>query len=103
MILQPSFIPWRGYFDLIRRCDLFIFYDDVQYDRHGWRNRNRLKTPGGVRWLTIPVRSHNHLADQRTIREIAIDTIGSAITHPNARTRAPAIIAATEPAASAIT
>lgn len=73
VILQPSFIPWRGYFDLIRRCDLFIFYDDVQYDRHGWRNRNRLKTPGGVRWLTIPVRSHNHLADQRTIREIAID------------------------------
>jgi len=54
-IVQPSYIPWRGYFDLIRRVDLFVFYDDVQYDRRGWRNRNRIKTPLGTRWLTIPV------------------------------------------------
>lgn len=54
-IVQPSYIPWRGYFDLIRRVDLFVFYDDVQYDRRGWRNRNRIKTPQGTRWLTIPV------------------------------------------------
>lgn len=56
-IVQPSYIPWRGYFDLIRRVDLFIFYDDVQYDRRGWRNRNRVKTPQGTQWLTIPVRA----------------------------------------------
>ena len=55
VILQPSYIPWRGYFDQIRRADLFIFYDDVQYDKHGWRNRNQIKTPHGKRWLTIPV------------------------------------------------
>jgi hypothetical protein len=55
VILQPSYIPWRGYFDQIRRADLFIFYDDVQYDKHGWRNRNQIKTAGGKRWLTIPV------------------------------------------------
>ncbi|MFL6247392.1 MAG: WbqC family protein [Thermoanaerobaculia bacterium] len=54
-IVQPSYIPWRGSFDLIRRVDLFVFYDDVQYDRRGWRNRNRVKTPQGSQWLTIPV------------------------------------------------
>ena len=57
VILQPSFVPWRGYFDLIRRADVFVFYDDVQYDKHGWRNRNRIKTAQGSRWLTVPVRS----------------------------------------------
>jgi hypothetical protein len=55
VILQPSYIPWRGYFDLIHRADVFVFYDDVQYDKNGWRNRNRIKTPGGTKWLTIPV------------------------------------------------
>ena len=54
-IVQPSYIPWRGYFDLIRRSDVFVFLDDVQYDRRGWRNRNRIKTAAGSRWLTIPV------------------------------------------------
>ena len=57
VILQPSYIPWRGYFDQIARADLFIFYDDVQYDKHGWRNRNQIKTPQGKQWLTIPVHS----------------------------------------------
>jgi hypothetical protein len=57
VILQPSYIPWRGYFDQIRRADLFIFYDDVQYDKHGWRNRNLIKTAQGKQWLTIPVHS----------------------------------------------
>ncbi len=57
VILQPSYIPWRGYFDQIRRADLFIFYDDVQYDKHGWRNRNQIKTAQGKQWLTIPVHS----------------------------------------------
>ena len=57
VILQPSYIPWRGYFDQIRHADLFIFYDDVQYDKHGWRNRNQIKSPQGKQWLTIPVHS----------------------------------------------
>jgi len=57
VILQPSYIPWRGYFDLIHRADVFVFYDDVQYDKHGWRNRNRIKTAQGTQWLSIPV--HN--------------------------------------------
>jgi hypothetical protein len=57
VILQPSYVPWRGYFHQIYKADCFIFYDDVQYDARGWRNRNRIKTPQGPRWLTVPVYS----------------------------------------------
>src|SRR3546814_21179663 len=56
-IVQSSYIPWRGYFDLIRAADVFILLDDVQFTRRDWRNRNRIKTAGGVEWLTLPVRS----------------------------------------------
>lgn len=55
VILQPSFLPWRGYFDLIHKADIFVFYDDVQYDKRGWRNRNKIKTVDGTEWLTVPV------------------------------------------------
>jgi hypothetical protein len=54
-ILQSCYIPWKGYFDLIRRADEFILYDDAQYTKRDWRNRNRIKTPNGPAWLTIPV------------------------------------------------
>ncbi len=54
-IVQSSYVPWKGYFDLIGRVDEFILYDDRQYTRRDWRNRNRVKTPQGVAWLTIPV------------------------------------------------
>jgi hypothetical protein len=54
-IVQSNYVPWKGYFDLMRRVDEFVLYDDVQYTRRDWRNRNRLKSPEGVRWLTIPV------------------------------------------------
>ncbi len=54
-ILQSNYIPWKGYFDLINSVDEFIVYDDVQYTKNDWRNRNLLKTPKGVEWLTIPV------------------------------------------------
>ncbi|EXI88300.1 MAG: WbqC-like protein family protein [Candidatus Accumulibacter regalis] len=53
-ILQSNYIPWKGYFDIINEVDLFIFYDDVQYTARDWRNRNRIKTPRGVEWLTVP-------------------------------------------------
>ena len=55
-IVQPNYIPWCGYFDLIRRVDEFVLLDDVQYTKRDWRNRNRIKTPDGPKWLTIPVR-----------------------------------------------
>lgn len=54
-IVQSNYVPWRGYFDLIGAVDEFILLDDAQYTRRDWRNRNRIKTPHGSRWLTIPV------------------------------------------------
>jgi hypothetical protein len=53
--IQPSYIPWRGYFEIIARSDVFVFYDDVAYTKQDWRNRNRIKTNQGAIWLTIPV------------------------------------------------
>ncbi|MCX7735837.1 MAG: WbqC family protein [Candidatus Kapabacteria bacterium] len=54
-IVQSNYIPWKGYFDMINMVDEFILYDDVQYTRRDWRNRNIIKTPNGLHWLTIPV------------------------------------------------
>ena len=55
-IVQSCYIPWKGYFDLINSVDEFILYDDLQYTRRDWRNRNRIKTQNGPIWLTIPVK-----------------------------------------------
>jgi hypothetical protein len=73
VVLQPSFFPWRGYFDLVARSDVFVFYDDVQYDKHGWRNRNRIKTAAGPQWLTVPVRSKGNLVEGMRIDQAVID------------------------------
>lgn len=54
-IVQSCYVPWKGYFDLINCVDEFILYDDRQFTRRDWRSRNRIKTPQGVTWLTIPV------------------------------------------------
>lgn len=56
-IIQSSFIPWRGYFDIIDEVDLFVFLDDVQYTASDWRNRNRLRSANGSAWLTVPVKA----------------------------------------------
>jgi hypothetical protein len=57
VVLQPGYLPWLGFFDQMRRADVFVYYDDVQYDKNGWRNRNRVKSPAGEpHWLTVPVR-----------------------------------------------
>ena len=57
VILQPGYIPWLGFFDQLAKSDVFVLDDDVQYDKHGWRNRNRIKTANGPMWLTVPVRT----------------------------------------------
>lgn len=54
-VVQSNYIPWKGYFDLINSVDEFILFDDMQYTRRDWRNRNRIVAPSGVQWLTIPV------------------------------------------------
>jgi len=65
---QSNYLPWKGYFDLIHDVDLFVFYDDVQYTIRDWRNRNRIKTAHGTRWLTVPVGSSR----DRLIQDVAI-------------------------------
>lgn len=54
-IIQSSYIPWRGYFDIIDQSDCFILLDDVQYTKRDWRNRNKIPTPQGEKWLSVPV------------------------------------------------
>lgn len=54
-ILQSNYIPWKGNFDMINMVDEFVLYDDMQYTKRDWRNRNKIKTPTGLQWLTIPV------------------------------------------------
>lgn len=54
-VIQSSYIPWKGYFDVIALSDHFVLYDDVQFTKNDWRNRNMLKTARGTAWLTIPV------------------------------------------------
>lgn len=56
LITQSNYIPWRGYFDAIDRADVFVMYDDAQYTKRDWRNRNKIKTPAGLKWLSIPVK-----------------------------------------------
>ena len=53
-VLQSNYVPWKGYFDIIHDVDEFIFYDEVQFTKNDWRNRNRISTPSGIQWLTIP-------------------------------------------------
>jgi hypothetical protein len=67
-VLQSNYIPWKGYFDIIHAVDRFIFYDDVQYTKNDWRNRNRIKTSQGLQWLTIPVGS----ALNRNVEDVEI-------------------------------
>ena len=67
-ILQSNYIPWKGYFDIIRSVDLFIFHDDLQYTKGDWRNRNKIKTPNGIKWLTIPCGTN----EKRLICEVEI-------------------------------
>lgn len=55
VIVQSNYIPWKGYFDLMHDADEFILFDDMQYTKRDWRNRNQVKSEGGVQWLTIPV------------------------------------------------
>ena len=59
-ILQPGYLPWLGFFEQVFRCDRFVLYDDVQFEKNAWRNRNRIKTPSGPRWLTVPVYQKGH-------------------------------------------
>jgi hypothetical protein len=68
VVLQSSYIPWKGYFDLVHDSDKFVFYDDVQFTSRDWRSRNRIKTHQGSAWLTIPVGADR----SRLIHEVGV-------------------------------
>lgn len=53
-VIQSNYIPWKGYFDIIHDVDIFLFYDEVQYTKNDWRNRNQILAPNGLVWLTVP-------------------------------------------------
>ena len=78
-IVQSNYIPWKGYFDLIASVDEFILYDDVQYTRRDWRNRNLLKTASGLQWLTIPVEVKGKY--HQKIRDVVVSDAGWSSTH----------------------
>lgn len=79
VIIQSCYIPWKGYFDLIASADEFIFYDDVQYTKNDWRNRNIIKTSQGPQWLTVPVLMRGNFG--QTIREAKIENTPWAKKH----------------------
>ncbi|MFM8315508.1 MAG: WbqC family protein [Deltaproteobacteria bacterium] len=76
-ILQSNYIPWKGYFDLIASVDEFVFYDDVQFTKNDWRNRNKIKTPKGIEWISIPVGKDI----SRKIKEVTLPNSQWQITH----------------------
>jgi hypothetical protein len=78
-IVQSNYIPWKGYFDMIAAVDEFILYDDMQYTRRDWRNRNQIKTPQGLQWLTVPVKVKGKY--RQMIRETEIDGSQWRIAH----------------------
>jgi len=78
-IVQSNYIPWKGYFDMIAACDEFILLDDVQYTRRDWRNRNRLKTPHGVQWITIAVEVKGKY--HQRIRDVVVSEPDWAVNH----------------------
>lgn len=78
-IVQSNYIPWKGYLDLIASVDEFIIYDDMQYTRRDWRNRNRIKTPQGAQWLTVPVKVKGKFL--QSIRDTEIEDSSWAEAH----------------------
>ena len=78
-IVQSSYIPWKGYFDLMNSVDEFVLFDDVQYTRRDWRNRNQIKTSTGLAWLSIPVSSKGRF--DALIRQIEVEHPKWAASH----------------------
>lgn len=69
-IIQSNYIPWKGYFDIINMCDEFMLFDEAQYTRNDWRNRNKIKTANGLLWLTIPIaRDYGQRIDEATVQD----------------------------------
>ncbi len=70
-IMQPTYLPWLGYFAMMAEVDTFVFLDSVQFERRSWQQRNRIKGPAGAQTLTIPVRSKG--LREQLIQEVKIE------------------------------
>jgi hypothetical protein len=69
-VLQSNYIPWKGYFDIINAVDEFILYDDCQFTKNDWRNRNKIRVPQGTMWLTVPVRTSGRFGQPIYLTEV---------------------------------
>ena len=77
-VWQSNYIPWKGYFDYINEVDVFCFYDEVQYTKNDWRNRNRIFGNDGLFWITIPV---DKKYTKLKISDVSIDNKNILNTH----------------------
>ena len=68
--MQPTYLPWAGYFNLIAQVDVFVFLDDAQFQKNSWHNRNRILLNHGTHWITVPV---NRKALSQTINKSSVD------------------------------
>jgi len=82
LITQSNYIPWKGYFDNIAQADVFVIYDDMQYTKRDWRNRNKVKSAGGLKWLSIPVEVKGKFLQK--INETKVSDTSWNINHLNA-------------------
>ena len=73
MLYQPFYFPWIGFFDMVDQCDILVFYDDAQYSKGTWQNRNRIKTSHGPQWISVPVR---RVATEQRIADTLVDARG---------------------------
>jgi len=80
-IAQPTYLSWLGYFDLIDQVDAFVLLDNVQFEKQSWQQRNRIKTPGGLQWLTVPVKIKGR--STQLIREVEIAEADFYLRHLN--------------------
>lgn len=71
-IMQPTYLPWIGYFALMNEVDEFIFLDSVQFSKRSWQQRNQIKTASGPKWLSVPVISKGK--NNQLIRDVEIDS-----------------------------
>ncbi|HEV2397047.1 MAG TPA: WbqC family protein [Candidatus Sulfotelmatobacter sp.] len=78
-ICQPTYLPWLGYFDLMDQVDAFVLLDNVQFEKQSWQQRNRIKTPTGLQWLTVPVVFRGRLGQM--IRDVEIREVDFGKTH----------------------
>lgn len=69
-ICQPTYLPWLGYFDVMDQVDAFVLLDSVQFEKQSWQHRNRIKTPTGLQWLTVPVIYRGHFG--QTIEQVEV-------------------------------